>query len=432
MTRRFDESVLLRIPAGPIRCDRGGMAHDAHLILAVGALLAAGVAAASLANWLRLPGLVLFAGLGMLVGTDGLGWIAFDDYRLARLIGTVALVLILFEGGIAAGWRELRPVLRPAVLLAGIATVVTAAIIGAAATGLFHFSLLEGLLLGATLAATDGAAVFALLRGVRLPLRLRRTLEGESGLNDPVAVMLVLVAIDLITKPHYGAWSAIVFLGRELALGIAVGAVGGLVASRAAAHAHHLPNGLVLVGSLGAAALAYGVAGALGGSGFLAVYLVGLALGDAPLADREPTVAFHRGLAMVAEIGMFFALGLLVFPSQFGPIAIKAVLLALITALVARPVAVALATVRQGFAPPERIILAWAGLRGAIPVILATFAVIEGVPRSLEMLNIVFFAVLLSAALQGPTVHKLAARVRAREPARRVRLITGGKEDDSA
>jgi potassium/hydrogen antiporter len=398
------------------------MSHDAELILAVGALLAAGVAAASLANRLRLPGLVLFAGLGMLVGTDGLGWIAFDDYRLARLVGTVALVLILFEGGLAAGWRELRPVLRPAVLLAVIATAVTAGIIGVAASGLFDVSLLEGLLLGATLAATDGAAVFALMRGVRLPVRLRRTLEGESGLNDPVAVLLVLVAIDLITKPQYGAWSAIVFFGRELALGIAVGVAGGLLAARAAAHAHRLPNGLVLVGSLGAAALAYGVAGTLGGSGFLAVYLLGLALGDAPLADREPTVAFHRGLAMVAEIGMFFALGLLVFPSQFGPIVVKALLLALITAIVARPVAVALATVRQGFAPSERVVLAWAGLRGAIPVILATFAVIEGVPRSIEMLNIVFFAVLLSAALQGPTVHRLAARLSAHEPVRRPRM----------
>jgi cell volume regulation protein A len=390
------------------------MVHDAQLILAVGAVLAAGVAAASLATRLRLPALVLFAGLGMLVGTDGLGWIGFDDYELARLIGTVALVLILFEGGLSAGWRELRPVLRPAVLLAVIATVLTAAIIGVAASGLFDFSLLEGLLLGATLAATDGAAVFALLRGVRLPLRLRRTLEGESGLNDPVAVLLVLVAIDLITKPHYGAWSAIAFLGRELAIGLTVGAVGGLLAARAAAHAHRLPTGLVLVGSLGAAAVAYGLTATLGGSGFLAVYLVGLALGDAPLADREPTVAFHRGLAMVAEIGMFFALGLLVFPSQFGPIVVKALLLALVTALVARPVAVMLATVRQGFAPSERVVLAWGGLRGAVPVILATFAVIEAVPRSIEMLNIVFFAVLLSAALQGPTVHHLAGRICAR------------------
>ncbi|HUE25478.1 MAG TPA: potassium/proton antiporter [Solirubrobacteraceae bacterium] len=386
------------------------MVRDAQLILAVGALLAVAVVAAGLAARLRLPALVLFAGLGMLVGSDGLGWVSFDDYRLARLIGTIALVLILFEGGLAAGWRELRPVLRPALLLAVIGTSLTAAIVGAAAASLFDFSLLEALLLGAILAATDGAAVFALLRGVRLPVRLRRTLEGESGFNDPIAVLLVLVLIDVLVHPYHGVWSSFLFLTRQLAVGAGVGAVGVLLA-RAAEHAHRLPNGLALVVTLSTAALAYGAAGALGGSGFLAVYMVGLALGDAPFAERKTLVAFHRGLAMVAEIGMFFALGLLVFPSQFGPIALKAVLLALITAVVARPIASTIATIRQGFSWSERTLLSWAGLRGAVPVILATFAVIERVPRSVELLNITFFAVLLSAAFQGATVQALAKRL---------------------
>jgi potassium/hydrogen antiporter len=383
------------------------MTRDAQLILAVGAVLAAGLVAAGLAARLRVPALVLFCGLGMLVGSDGLGFVPFNDYRLARMIGTIGLILILFEGGLAAGWHELRPVLRPALLLAVVGTVVTAAIVGLSASSLFDFSLLEGLLLGAILAATDGAAVFALLRGVRLPVRLRRTLEGESGFNDPVAVLLVLVTIDLITNPQQRVWSALLFVAQEVAVGAAVGLAGGLVA-RGARHAHRLPNGLVLVGSLATAALAYGIAGVLGGAGFLAVYMVGLALGDVAFADRKSVVAFHRGLAMVAEIGMFFALGLLVFPSQFGPIVGKAVLLAIVTAVIARPVASTLATIGQGFTKPERVLLAWAGLRGGVPVVLATFAVIDGVPRSVEMLNIVFFAVLLSAALQGATVEALA------------------------
>jgi cell volume regulation protein A len=373
-------------------------------------VLAAGVAAACLAARLRVPALVLFAGLGMLVGSDGLGWIPFADYQLARLIGTIALVLILFEGGLASGWRELRPVLGSALALATIGTMLTAVIVGLAATALFDFSLLEGLLLGAILAATDGAAVFALLRGVRLPKHVRRTLEGEAGFNDPVAVLLVLVVIGLLTHPHRGAGATTLFIVQELGIGIAVGAAGGLLA-RAARHAHRLPNGLMLVGSLATAGLAYGAAGALGGSGFLAVYMVGLALGDAPLADRETVVAFHRGFAMVAEIGMFFALGLLVFPSQFGPIALEAVLLALVTAFAARPVACFVATVGQGFGVAERTLLAWSGLRGAVPVILATFAVIDGVPRGIDLLNIVFFAVLLSAVVQGVTVQRLAERV---------------------
>jgi cell volume regulation protein A len=386
------------------------MEHDAQLVLAAGAVLAACVLAAGLAARFRLPALVLFAGLGMLVGSDGLGWVPFDDYRLARLIGTIALVLILYEGGAGTGWVTFRPVLGPALLLAVIGTVLTAAIVGVVAGALFDFSLLQGLLLGAILAPTDGAAVFALLRGVRLPRRLRHTLEGESGLNDPIAVLLVLVAIDLITKPHYGAGNAASFLARELGVGLAVGAAGGLLVARGAMLAHRLSDGLVLVASLATAALAYGAAGALGGSGFLAVYLVGLAVGDARLDDREPVIAFHRGLALVAEIGMFVALGLLVFPSQFGPIVVKAILLALITAVVARPIATAVATVGQGFTGAERRLLAWAGLRGAVPVILATFAVIDNVPRAIELLNIVFFAVLLSATLQGTTVQPLAAR----------------------
>ncbi len=399
--------ILGRHPA----CDGPLVIHDAQLIAAAGGVLAAGVVAATLAARLRLPALVLFVGVGMLVGSDGLGWLDFENYRLARLIGTIALVLILFEGGLAAGWGQLRPVLRPALMLAVVATAVTAVIVGLAAAWLFGFSLLEGLLLGSILSATDGAAVFALLRGVRLPLRLRRTLEGEAGLNDPVAVLLVLVMIALISDPHYGAGNVPVFLVHEVGVGAAVGVLGGMAALAAVRQARRLPDGLVMVGSLATAALSYGIAGMLGGSGFLAVYLVGLALGGSRNSGRDAVVAFHQGLAMVAEIGMFFALGLLVFPSQFGPIAVKALLLALITAVVARPAAATLATLGQGFTRGERALLAWAGLRGAVPVILATFAVIDRVPRSVELLNVVFFAVLVSTALQGLSVQALAARI---------------------
>jgi cell volume regulation protein A len=385
------------------------MVHDAELILVAGALLGVGVAASLLAARLRLPALVLFLGLGMLIGSDGLGWIDFDNYRLARLIGTIALVLILFDGGLAAGWGEIRPVLRSALRLAVAGTIVTALIAGLAASWLFDFSLLEGLLLGAILAATDGAAVFALLRGARLPERLSRTLEAEAGFNDPVAVLLVLVVIELILNPHYDVGDVVVFLVQEVGVGVAVGAGVGWLAIAATRHRAALPTGLALVGSLATAAISYGAAGALGGSGFVAVYLTGLALGGAPLRDKPALLAFHEGLASVAEIGMFLALGLLVFPSQLGDVAVKGILLALITALVARPVAVALTTWNEGLNPRERALLGWAGLRGAVPVILATFPVIRHVPDSLEFFNIVFFAVLLSAAIQGVTIQTLAS-----------------------
>jgi potassium/hydrogen antiporter len=207
--------------------------HDALLVLVAGALLGAGVVASLVAARLRLPALVLFLGVGMAIGTDGLGWIDFDDYSLARLIGSVALVLILFEGGLASGFGEIRPVLRPAIALATLGTFLTALIAGATAHALLDFSFKESLLLGAVLSGTDGAAVFALLRGARLPRRIASMLEGEAGLNDPIAVLLVLAMIKLITTPTYGAGDVLVFFVQELALGVVGGLVVGVIGALA-------------------------------------------------------------------------------------------------------------------------------------------------------------------------------------------------------
>jgi cell volume regulation protein A len=300
------------------------MQADAQHVAIAGALLALGVSASMVANRLRLPALVLFLGLGMLIGTDGLGWIDFEDYELARLIGSVALALILYDAGLATGFRAIRPVLRPAVALAFIATVVTALVTGVAATVLFELPSEEGFLLGAILAATDGAAVFALLRATPLPSRVARTLEAESGLNDPVAVLLVLVGVNVITNEDYTAIDALLFFVSELAVG-----------------------------------------------------------------------------------------AVLVFPSQLGSVMTRATVLALVIAFVARPLGAALATlVARHFALAERVVIAWAGMRGAIPVVLATLPVIENVPRSLEFFNIVFFAVLISTVIQGTTIGPLARRLR--------------------
>ncbi len=348
----------------------------------------------------------------MLIGSDGFGWIDFADYRLARLIGTCALVLILFEGGLSTGWWEIRPVLRPALSLAIGATIMTALIAGLVANWLFEFSLLESFLLGAILSGTDGAAIFALLRGIALPSRLARTLEAEAGFNDPIAVLLVLGTIELIVSPGYGFWDALWFLIRELGVGLLAGLSVAWLARATIRRAGSVPTSLALVGTLSTAAIAYGSAGALNGSGFLAVYVAGLAVGDLDLKGMPAARAFHEGLASVAEIGMFLALGLLVFPSQLGAVAVKGLVLALIVVLIARPVAVALATVGHAFTLRERALLGWAGLRGAIPVILATIPVIEHVPRSLQFFNIVFFAVVLSGTVQGVTIGPLASRLR--------------------
>ena len=385
--------------------------HYGELILITGALLAAGLVASSVAARLRVPALLLFLGIGMAIGSDGTGWIDFDDYELARTIGVIALALILFEGGLASGFEEIRPVLRPALSLAFVGTIVTAVLAGLAATWLFDFSLLEGLLVGSILAGTDSAAVFSVLRGSALERRLARTLEGEAGLNDPVAVLLVIGFIDWIQEPGYGVADMLGLFVTQLAIGAAVGLVVGRLAVEAFRRERLASTGLYPVASLTTAALAFGAADVLSGSGFLSVYLAGLTLGSAALPARATVAAFHDGLAWIAQIGLFFVLGLLVFPAQLRGVVLEGTILALVLMLVARPVAAFAATAFDRFRPAERVTLGWAGLRGAVPVVLATFPVIEGVPRSVEFFNIVFFAVLLSTLLQGSTFEPVARRL---------------------
>lgn len=387
------------------------MSSDAHLILVAGALLAAGVGAALLASRLRLPALVLFLGVGMAIGSDGLGWIPFEDYGLARFVGTIALLVILFEGGLATGMRVLRPVLGAAISLATVGTALTALVAGLCAHWLLGLSVSEGLLLGAILSPTDGAAVFALLRGVSLPRGLQLTLEGEAGFNDPVAVVLVLVMIEVVRRPGYQPLEAVWFLVRELGVGLIIGWVVGRLAPRALRRIAGGAPGVELVASFAVAAIAFGVAGSLEGSGFLAVYITGLALGDAELPERPSVLAFHGGLASVAELGMFLTLGLLVFPSRLGGAALRGTVLALLVVLAARPLGAWVATVRGRLSGRERALVAWAGLRGGVPVVLATLPVLDGVSGSVGFFDLVFFAVLVSTVVQGTTVEWLAGRL---------------------
>ena len=381
---------------------------DGELILVAGALLASGIAASLLAARVRLPGLLLFLGLGMVIGTDGLGWIDFANYELARTIGTVALVLILFEGGLTAGLDAIRPVLRPSLGLALVGTFLTAAITGLAAAWLFDLSALEGLLLGSIIASTDGAAVFSILRGSTLRRRLAHTLEGEAGFNDPVAVLLVIGFIEWIDTPDFGAWDMAGLFVMELGIGLVAGAAVGWLAVEGLRRARLDTPGLYPVATLATAAVAFGAADTLHGSGFLAAYLSGLALGSASIPARRTVTVFHQGLGWVAQITMFLALGLLVFPSRLDDVWIEGTVLALLLLFVARPVATFASTALDSFSVSERLVLGWAGLRGAVPVVLATFPVIAEVPHSREFFNIVFFAVVISTLVQGTTFEPLA------------------------
>lgn len=385
---------------------------DGHLILGTGALLAAGLVASFIAVRIRVPSLVLFLGLGMLLGSDALGWISFDNYRLARTIGVISLALILFEGGLTSGLLHLKPVLGAATTLATLGTAITAVLVGLAAAPLFGFSAKQSLLVGAILSPTDGAAIFALLRGSTLERKLAQTLEGESGFNDPVAALLVIGFANLLTQRGYGAGDLVLLFVRQLGIGLLVGVLVGSVAVYALRRMSLSTAGLYPVASLTVAALAYGGADTLSGSGFLAVYLAGLIVGSATIPAERTVVSFHQGLGWVAQVAMFLTLGLLVFPAQLSSVAVKGTVLAVVLAFVARPAAVAISTLLFAYNWRERTLLGWAGLRGAVPIVLATFPVIEHVPRSLQFFNIVFFAVLVSTVLQGSTFEALARRLR--------------------
>ncbi|HZJ29577.1 MAG TPA: cation:proton antiporter, partial [Solirubrobacterales bacterium] len=307
------------------------------VMLLAGGLMLVALAASALAGRLRIPGLLLFLGIGMAIGSDGLGIFNFADYALARDIGIVALALILFEGGLTTNVDKLRKVAATAASLAILGTLLTAAITGLAAAWLFNLPLLQALLLGSIIASTDVAAIFAMLRGSGLKPRLTRILEGEAGSNDPVAVLLVIGFIDWILEPGYGAANmAVLFVGQ-----LAIGAVAGLAVGWAAARvmrAVELPTvGLYPVASLTAGGLAFGLADVAGGSGFLAIYLAGLSLSHAAIPAKRTITAFHGGLAWVGQLTMFLTLGLLVYPTQLPSIALEGTLLALVLVFVARP-----------------------------------------------------------------------------------------------
>jgi cell volume regulation protein A len=383
--------------------------NEGQIALVTGVLLAAGLAASLAAGRLRMPGLVLVLALGMVIGSDGFGWIDFDDFELARSIGVVLLAFILFEGGLSAGFDEIRPVLRTSIALATLGTIGTAALTAVAAGALFdELEPLEALLLGSTVAATDAAAVFAVLRGSTLRRRLARTLEGESGINDPIAVLLVIGCIEALDDPTYGVLDAILQALRELSIGFGIGLA---VAGAAVLFLRHvrLPSaGLYPVASIATGALAFGAAQSLHGSGFLAVFLAGLVLGTASTPARRTIVTFHDGLAWVAQLGLFLTLGLLVFPERLDDIALQGAAIAIATAVFARPIAAVVATLASGFSLNERLLLGWAGLRGATPIVFATFPVTAGLHDGLLIFDVAFFVVLLSTVLQGTTIEPVA------------------------
>lgn len=384
------------------------------IVFLVGILLLLGIASSKFAARIGMPVLVLFLGVGMLFGSEGLGGIAFEDYALANSIGSVALAMILFDGGLRTSLDSVRSSWRPALSLSTIGVFLTSLLTGFAAAWILELPLLHGMLLGSIVGSTDAAAVFSILRtsGLRLPARLTATLEVESGSNDPMAIFLTLGLIALIM----GSADSVTGLGILFFLQFGVGGAVGLGIGYLAAWLINRINldypGLYPILALSLGLLSFGLAAVLGGSGFLAIYLTGIVLGNSTIVFRNGIFLFHDAGAWLGQMILFIMLGLLSFPSRLAAVSLDGLLLALVLIFAARPIAVLISVFAFRFPLREMVFLAWVGLKGAVPITLATFPLLAGMPGSDLLFNVVFFVVLVSAITQGWSLPLVARWLR--------------------
>ncbi|OIV36666.1 K+/H+ antiporter [Mangrovactinospora gilvigrisea] len=377
------------------------------LLAATGVLLVA-VTAVRISSRSGLPSLLIYLGIGVALGSDGLG-IDFDNAMLTQLLGYAALVVILAEGGLGTKWREIRPSASGALSMATVGVAVSVGVTGAVAHFLVGLDWRSSLLIGAIVSSTDAAAVFSVLRRVPLPKRLTGLLEAESGFNDAPVVILVVA---LSAAGHVEPWYELLGdMALELAIGLAVGLVVGRLGVELLRRLALPASGLHPLAVVSIAVLAYAAAAYSHGSGFLAVYVAAVLLGNAKLPHRPATQGFAEGLAWVAQIGMFVLLGLLVTPHELGGAILPAIVIGLGLVLLARPLSVLLALLPFKRSWRDQVLLSWAGLRGAVPIVLATIPVVARMPHAQQLFNTVFVLVIVFTLVQGPTLPWLARRL---------------------
>lgn len=378
-----------------------------YLVLLVGGVvLMASIAAARAAHRLGLPSLLLFLAVGVIAGEDVIG-IEFDDAQLAQSLGTAGLAVILVEGGLSTHWPDVRRRLAPAAVLATVGVAVSVAVTGAGAHYLLGMDWHLALLLGAIVSSTDAAAVFAVLRSLPLPRKTTGLLEAESGFNDAPTIILVLVfstaAADL-PGPAAILGNVLYQLVVGGLLGLAVGRIG-VAALR---HIALPATGLYPLATVGFGVIAFAVGGFVNASGIIAAYLAGLVLGNSRLPHRAATRSFAEGTGWLAQIGLFVMLGLLVDPSELPSAILPALAVGLALLLIARPVSVAACLLPFRTPWREQAFISWAGLRGAVPIVLATFPIVAAVDGARHLLNIVFVLVVVFTLVQGPTLPAAA------------------------
>ncbi|MGB9738800.1 potassium/proton antiporter [Chloroflexus sp.] len=383
------------------------------LLLIIGLLLAISVAATRASNRFGIPALLFFITIGMLAGSNGPGRIAFTDAGLAQLIGVVALIYILFSGGLDTDWPIIKPVLAEGLILANIGVVVSTMIAAVGAHFILGFDWLLALLLGAIVSSTDAAAVFNVMRtrGIHLKHRLEPLIELESGSNDPIAVFLTVGLTQLLINPGASLYALIPAFILQMLLGTAGGYAFGRLMIWLVNRIRLQQEGLYIVLTMALTLLTYGFTAIIGGNGFLAVYLAGIMLGNANIVHKRSILHFHDGVAWLSQIVMFLVLGLLVVPSQLPAVSGQGLAMALWLVFVARPLSVLIALGWTRRSLSQLLMVSWAGLRGAVPIVLATFPLLAGVPDAPLLFNLVFFIVLVSVLVQGISISWVARKL---------------------
>ncbi|MER5752310.1 potassium/proton antiporter [Streptomyces sp. NPDC002088] len=384
--------------------------HLNEVLLVCSLVLLVAVAAVRISSRSGLPSLLVYLGIGILMGQDGIGNIHFNNAEMTQVIGYAALVVILAEGGLSTKWKEIKPALPAASALALGGVAVSVGVTATAAHYLVGLEWRQALIIGAVVSSTDAAAVFSVLRKIPLPARVTGTLEAESGFNDAPVVILVVAFSTAGPVEHWYALLGEIAL--ELAIGAAIGLAVGWLGAWSLRHVALPASGLYPIAVMAIAVMAYAAGSLAHGSGFLGVYLASMALGNAKLPHWPATRGFAEGVGWIAQIGMFVLLGLLVSPHELGDDVWPALVIGLVLTMVARPLSVVLCLTPFRVPWQEQTLMSWAGLRGAVPIILATIPMVNGVDGSRRIFNIVFVLVIVYTLVQGPTLPWLARKLR--------------------
>jgi potassium/hydrogen antiporter len=368
-------------------------------------LLLIGVIFAKFSSRLGVPSLILFIAVGMILNT----YFFFDNAHITQFIGTIALIIILFEGGLQTKWSSVKGVYKPALSLATIGVLITTLSIGIAAKFILDLNWLEGMLFGAIVGSTDAAAVFSVLGNKNIKPRISSTLEAESGSNDPMAIFLTVAFLQLIQMPNLNPFNLVLSFFWQMGMGLVLGALFGMVSVWIINKINLDSSGLYPVLSVSLAILTYALTSIIDASGLLAVYVMAIIVGNQELTYRHSIIRFNEGFAWMLQIVMFILLGLLVFPQHLPGIALQGILLSILLIFVARPLGVYISlALDKSFNVKEKFFISWAGLKGAVPIVLATFPMVANLENSEIIFNVVFFVVLLSALVQGTTITPLA------------------------